>query len=413
MRTLGNVAGLSLARSSDFGNGVATPEAVTGADGIVFQDLGIAVVNAQPDQMRAMDVSGGGDILAVEPERIVYAIAEQSYGEVPRTMISPPLEPISIEYFRGYRDAVNQLCDRILGPSPDILADGIGQLAAETEFTWGLHATKVPTSRFTGRDIRVAVLDTGLDLAHPDFGGRHVQSKSFVAGEPVQDGHGHGTHCVGTACGPRRPGTLPRYGVAFEAEVYAGKVLSNRGSGSDSGILAGIQWGITNKCAVVSLSLGAPVQLGQPFSQVFEHAARRALEIGTLLIAAAGNDSGRPGRVEAVSHPANCPSIMAVGAIDRNMQVASFSNGGLNPQGGQIDIAGPGIDVRSSWPRPRVYNTISGTSMATPHVAGIAALWAESNANYRGRSLMSVLTQSARRMSLPARDIGSGLVQAP
>jgi subtilisin family serine protease len=152
---------------------------------------------------------------------------------------------------------------------------------------------------------------------------------------------------------------------------------------------------------------------GQSFSQVFEQAASRALAAGTLIIAAAGNESRRPQTVAPVAHPANCPSIMAVAALDSAFRVAPFSNQGINPQGGQIDIAGPGVDVRSSWPRPTLYNTISGTSMATPHVAGIAALWAQSNAAFRGRALMSVLTQSARRLNLSARDVGAGLVQAP
>jgi subtilisin family serine protease len=206
---------------------------------------------------------------------------------------------------------------------------------------------------------------------------------------------------------------LPRYGIAFEAEIFAGKVLSNQGIGGDGGILAGIQWAITNRCAVISMSLGAPVQAGQSFSRIFEQVAQRALAAGTLIIAAAGNDSRRPQTIAPVSHPANCPSIMAVGAVDRNFQIAPFSCGGLNPQGGQVDIAGPGVAVRSSWPRPTLYETISGTSMATPHVAGIAALWAQSNASFRGRALMSILTQSARRLPLSGRDVGAGLVQAP
>ncbi|MDF2780635.1 MAG: peptidase and in kexin sedolisin, partial [Geminicoccaceae bacterium] len=105
--------------------------------------------------------------------------------------------------------------------------------------------------------IRLAVLDTGMDLQHPDFATRAVQSQSFVTGQAVQDGHGHGTHCIGTACGPAAPQRLPRYGVATNAEVFAGKVLSNQGSGADRGILAGIQWAMVNRCAVVSMSLGA------------------------------------------------------------------------------------------------------------------------------------------------------------
>jgi subtilisin len=114
-----------------------------------------------------------------------------------------------------------------------------------------------------------------------------------------------------------------------------------------------------------------------------------------------------------VSHPANCPSIMAIAAVDAQMQIAYFSNGGLNPQGGQIDLAGPGVAVHSSWPRPALYNTISGTSMATPHVAGVAALLAEANPNARGVSLGALLAREARRLTLPSRDVGSGLVQAP
>ena len=144
----------------------------------------------------------------------------------------------------------------------------------ETQATWGLQATKVVNCCRTGTGIRVAVLDTGFDLQHPDFAGRTIKSKSFVTGEAVQDGHGHGTHCIGTALGREVPaGGRPRYGVAYEAEIFAGKVLSNAGSGADTGILAGIEWAVANKCAVISMSLGAPTQPGQPFSQVFERVA--------------------------------------------------------------------------------------------------------------------------------------------
>jgi subtilisin family serine protease len=241
-----------------------------------------------------------------------------------------------------------------------------------------------------------------------------VQSKSFVQGEAVQDGHGHGTHCIGTALGRKcPPAGRPRYGVAYGADIYAGKVLSNAGSGSDMGILSGIEWAIANKCAVVSMSLGAPTQPGQPFSQVYERVALRAQAAGTLIVAAAGNDSSRPGTTRPVSHPANCPSILAVAAVDRAIAIATFSNRGINPDGGQIDIAAPGVDVFSTWPMPTRYRRLQGTSMATPHVAGIAALYAEADPAARGAALWRALVGGARRLTLPASDVGAGLVQAP
>jgi subtilisin family serine protease len=417
-KAFGQATGLSIASATDFAGGVA-PEDLGGAGAILFPELAVAVVDAPPEQLRGVQAQAGAGVLAIEPERIVYALADLGRPPVPAGLALPfgaadAAGAGFLDYMRGYRDAVTHLYDQLTGES----AEGPAAEAAlprfsETEATWGLQATRVTASSRTGRGIRVAVLDTGFDLTHPDFAGRMVTSASFIDGQAVQDGHGHGTHCIGTACGPARPGLLPRYGVACEAEIFAGKVLSDQGSGFDAGILNGLNWALANGCAIVSMSLGSGVQPGQGFSQVFERVARRALRAGTVIIAAAGNDSRRPGSVAAVGHPANCPSILAVGALDRRGQVASFSNGGLNPQGGQVDIAGPGVDVRSSWPQPALHNTISGTSMATPHVAGIAALWAEVDANFRGRELMSILAQNAQRLALPARDVGVGLVQAP
>jgi subtilisin family serine protease len=306
------------------------------------------------------------------------------------------------------------------------------------QFTWGLQATQVSRSRFSGRGIKVAVLDTGFDLDHPDFVGRTVISRSFITGETVNDLNGHGTHCIGTALGAQRPaGGVRRYGCAYRGEIHVGKVLSNQGSGSDSGILAGINWAIANQCRVVSMSLGARVQPGEPFSTIYENVGRRALRSnpGTLIVAAAGNDSRNlltGGRLEPprpVGRPANCPSILAVASLDANLGISPFSNGGIDPNGGGVDIAGPGSGVFSSvpdpfpasvqpggsgrpWP-PR-YHTISGTSMATPHVSGIAALWLEARGTTTtAQALWQLLTGNARRLNLPNRDVGAGLVQAP
>lgn len=438
-KALKDTAGLRVASTADFSDGAVEGKQLAEAEAILFEDLGVAVVDSPPDQIQALTAAAAEEsaILAIEPERVVYALPaaaapariitadEPEGGAGFFTAPPPPVEAIPppsattgfpIEFLRGYRDAVNHLVDKLLlagGAVEGVAAEAVIAAFNETELTWGLQATKTATSSFSGKNIKVAVLDTGLDLGHPDFTGRSINFRSFVAGQTAQDGHGHGTHCIGTACGKKRPNQLPRYGIAFNSEIFAGKVLSNQGSGGDAGILAGIQWALTNKCHVISMSLGASVFPGQGFSQIFEQVARRTLAAGTLIIAAAGNESNRPGTISPVGHPANCPSIMSVGALDQQMRVAFFSNGGLNPQGGQVDIAGPGVAVISSYPRPTLRRTLNGTSMATPHVAGIAALLAEANPGARGRALASLLMQSARRLPLPARDIGSGLVQAP
>jgi subtilisin family serine protease len=439
-KTLSQATGLTLASTADFEGGAIDAEALAADGAVVFDELAVAVVDLDPDQLPSLSAAATEDsgILAIEPERVVYAIDEGGSGLAdsattlplggggdvivqvpltPGTQPAPPRAQVPVDYLLGYREAVNHLVDRTLAAAgvatleaKDILAQAF---VDQSTLTWGLQATKVAESYYSGHGVRVAVLDTGMDLGHPDFVGRNITSRSFIPFEAVQDGHGHGTHCIGTACGPKLPQQMPRYGIAHEADIYVGKVLSNRGSGSDSGILAGINWAISQRCRVISMSLGAATVAGQGYSRIFESVARRALAAGSLIVAAAGNESQRPGLISPVSHPANCPSIMAVGAIDNALAIAAFSCGGLTLQGGQVDIAGPGVQVRSSWPRPVLYRSISGTSMATPHVAGIAALHAEANPDVLGGALGWLLLQSAKRVNLPARDVGAGLVQAP
>src|SRR5215211_3070445 len=413
VRTLDDAAGLSVTSSSDFDDGAVGGEVLAEAEAVVFDELAVALVDIQPDLIQALSAATAEQeesaILAIEPERVVYALQD--------SLPAPGSAGLPVEFLRGYRDAVNHLTDRLLSEAGVAVeaaaAVGAAPSLVETTDTWGLQVTRASASRFSGEGIRVAVLDTGIDEQHPDFTGRSIETRSFVPNQAVQDGHGHGTHCIGSSCGPRQPNRLPRYGVASGAEILAGKVLSNQGSGADGGILAGMNWAISQGCQVISMSLGSPVQPGQRYSLVYELVARRALWRGTLIVAAAGNESQRPAIIAPVGHPANCPSIMAVAAVDARLGVARFSCGGINPQGGQVDLAGPGVDIQSSWPRPTLYRRISGTSMATPHVAGIAALYAEAVPEARGRGLWALLIQNARRLTLPSRDVGIGLAQAP
>jgi hypothetical protein len=373
--------------------------ALEDTQGTLYPEIGVASISADPGQAAEVGVAASGDnpdILAIEQARVVSVLQYALGASAPA------------EYWRGYLEGALGLAKGLgLTTGPAGLTLAPPTITDESQATWGLQATNVAQSRCSGRGVNVAVLDTGMNMAHPDFAGRTIIGRSFVPGETVEDGHGHGTHCIGTACGPLRPPVLPRYGVAHESTIYAGKVLSNRGSGSDDQILAGINWAVANRCRIVSMSLGAPVALGEPFSVVFEVAARRALAAGTLVVAAAGNNGPFP-----VNHPANCPSIMAVAALDVRQQVASFSSPGRNPDG-QVDIAAPGVDVLSTWPTPTRYRRLNGTSMATPHVAGIGALLAEANPDASVSDLWTQLTRTARRLPLSSTLVGAGLVQAP
>ena len=419
---LASAAGLRAASAADFTESAVSFEALGDADALVLPEIGIAVVAANPEQMSRLSTaaSAEGPVLAVEPEYFEYALASPILG--PASEGDDPEEPepdmgLSTEaasYLMGYRDAANHIAQKLLGgTSPEA---GTPDAAAFNEalITWGLQATRVNRSRRTGAGIIVAVLDTGFDMKHPDFAGRTTIGASFVPAQDIQDGHGHGTHCIGTACGAKTPPVNPRYGIAYESLIYAAKVLSNTGSGTDAWILAGINWAVANSCPVISMSLGRGAQPGEPFPVAYETAAQAALQRGCLIIAAAGNDSNRSsGVLRPVSHPASCPSVMAVGAIDSSKRIANFSNRAINLNGGRVDIVGPGVDIRSSWPMPTRYRTISGTSMATPHVAGIAALYAQSSPALRGAALWQRLIAAARNISaIPAVDDGAGLVQA-
>ena len=386
---LGVVRGTTVADSRDFEDGNVDLEQTAEADVTIFRELGMAVMTTEPAQATA------GPILSVSPELVHHVLTADA-----------------VSYVTGYRDGVADLSARLLAAS----SGGAGLprdtgLADTAQHTWGLQASRVDSSPVSGRGIRVALLDTGFDLDHPDFLGRSLTAQSFVRGETAQDGHGHGTHVAGTACGPKNPSTGPRYGVAHEADLFVGKVLSNTGAGDDAGILAGINWAVVNGCAVISMSLGADVALVHP---PYTTAGQRALDRGSLIVAAAGNNADREtGQPGFVGPPASSPYIMAVAALDQRLDVAAFSARSLPAtRGGQVDLAAPGVDVLSSWPMPTRYNIISGTSMATPHVAGVAALWAEQT-GLRGRELWAVLSMESDRLAAASVDVGAGLALAP
>lgn len=369
------------ADARDFSDQSVQLEALGDADALVFPEIGAAVVGAVAAQERglsaAAELASDDAMQIIEPEYFVFPEG----GE---------------EYLRGFLRAAETIARDlsttvVTEPSPGEEAEVAGN-------TWGLSACRVPASIRNGTGIKVAVLDTGFALGHPDFVGRAVVGATFV-GQPVQDLHGHGTHCIGTALGPQAPaGATPRYGIAFRGTIFVGKVLSNSGGSVGGSVLAGMNWAIANRCEVISMSLGG----AGPVQAAYTAAGQAALQRGLLIVAAAGNGSGAP-----TGYPANSPTIMSVASLDSNLRPSSFSNRG------KIEIAAPGRDVFSAAPMPRRYATMSGTSMATPHVSGCAALWAQSSPALRGVALWNRLRATARPLPFPATQVGAGLVQAP
>lgn len=210
-----------------------------------------------------------------------------------------------------------------------------------------------------GSGSYIYVIDTGINSAHTAFGGRAIQGANFVDGESIADGNGHGTHCSGTT-------GSSSYGVAKKATIIGVKVLDSQGQGYNSDIMAGINWAINDaknrggvSRSVISMSLGGE------YSEQSNSAVRAATNAGIFTAVAAGNDN-----IDASnSSPASESTACTVGATDSNDNRASFSN-----YGSILDIFAPGVNILSTWiGSSTATNTISGTSMATPHIAGLAA----------------------------------------
>ncbi|MEA2325556.1 MAG: hypothetical protein QOE68_515 [Thermoanaerobaculia bacterium] len=391
--------GMRVADARDYKSQAASIDDVGDADAVVFPEIGVALIGgpaaAERGMMATAEVAGDSAIASIDPEYFVFST--DVTDEYFRTLAAEGGSSNPGEYLRGFLRAAETIA-KDLGGAPGVpVVTEHEEQALVLGATWGLSACRVPPSTRSGAGIKVAVLDTGMDLGHPDFAGRSITSATFV-GQPVQDLHNHGTHCIGTSCGPQSPaGSTPRYGIAFRAAIFAGKVLSNSGSSVSGSVLAGMNWAIANRCEVISMSLGSQSSV-QPY---YTAAGQAALNAGLLIIAAAGNAASQTGA------PANSPTIMSVAALNPNLTPAVFSNFG------KIEISGPGVNIFSSFPRPARYGYMSGTSQATPHVAGCAALWAETSSSLRGIALRQKLMQTARHLPFPATKVGAGLVQAP
>jgi len=235
-------------------------------------------------------------------------------------------------------------------PPPQQLSWGVDRIDAE--WAWA-------TSR--GAGVRVAVIDTGIDKDHPDLianlagGTNFVRKGRSVDSNAWDDDNGHGTHVAGIIAAADN--TIGVVGVAPQASLYGVKVLNKAGSGYISDIIAAIEWAVDNGMDIANMSLGSNSDV-----QSLHDACDTAAAAGLLLVAAAGNDG------KAVDYPGAYSSVIAVAATDANDAVASWSS-----RGPEVYIAAPGVSITSTW-KGGGYATISGTSMAAPHVAGTLAL---------------------------------------
>lgn len=279
---------------------------------------------------------------------------------------------------------------------------------------WGLSITGVPHSPFSGKDVKIALIDSGYDPTHPDFQKVNWVSKSFLYYEDEWDQYGHGTYNAGLIAGPLNPMKGLRYGIAYKAKLYSAKIISKKGLADEKSLLEAIKWGLDEGCKVFCIPLGMPAFQRNGYSEAFESLAQLALKKNALIIASAGNQSNRKRKIiRPIAHPANCPSVLAVGGIDSQQQLYNQSNSQLPLTSGTIELVGPAVNILSSSKMPKMYGHRNGTSSATAIVAGIATLYLEAFPNLTAPKLKTLLLNKAKKLCLPTKDVGAGLVQAP
>ncbi|SFL11637.1 subtilisin [Halogranum rubrum] len=279
---------------------------------------------------------------------------------------------------------------------------GSGGTMAAQQLPWGVDRVDAEVAHangYTGAGADIAILDTGIDSNHPDLVDNLGTGKAFTKAkgnfaENWDDDNDHGTHCAGSAGAVNNGEGV--VGVSTEATLHAVKVLGKRGSGSFSDIAAGVEWTADQGYDVGSMSLGA-----SSGSQTLADACQYAVDKGTFLVGAAGNSGPC---TDCVGYPAAYDTVMAVGSTTSSDGLSSFSS-----TGPEVEIAAPGSNIYSTIPGGS-YDTFSGTSMATPHVAGAAGLLAATGSS--NTQIRSQLTSTAEDIGLASNESGSGLLDA-
>lgn len=296
---------------------------------------------------------------------------------------------------------------QVLRVDDDILVEALGQsvvIQAAQVLPWGIDRVDADLAwdTTTGDVVKVGVIDTGIELAHPDLSTNIKGGYNAInSRKSANDDNGHGTHVAGIIGALNN--TIGVVGVGPAIDLYAIKVLGASGSGYLSDVIEGLDWAVANGLQVVNMSLGSSSNV-----QSFADAVAAAKAAGLVMVAAAGNSGA------AVSYPAAYPEVIAVSATNSNDVLASFSS-----RGPEVDLAAPGVSIYSTY-KGKTYKTLNGTSMASPHVAGAAALLlsvpAKCDTDLSGAcspdEVQSRLESTARDLGVAGKDdlYGFGLV---
>lgn len=251
-----------------------------------------------------------------------------------------------------------------------------------------------------GENVRVGIIDTGIDLKHPDLAANIKGGINLIdPHKPPQDGHGHGTHIAGIigAC----DNEFGIIGVAPSVSLFAIKALNDKGKGSLSRIIHGIEWAVRQRLDILNISFNGNISAKQPLADV----VKKAVQHGLLLITSAGNHGRPSGSGDTIEWPARFPLPLAVGALTRRNKRAPFSAAGP-----KLDISAPGVHILSTFPNHRLAK-LSGTSMAAAHVTGVAALLKQAHPSANSLQLRRMLKKQAMQTPGTPRETGAGLVQ--
>jgi subtilisin len=370
-------------------------------------DIVRAAIESDVQFFSADDFSRGPAVpSAMAPEHIGYDVnrygapivmAQLTDAEVGRLQANANIESVEEDQPAWALEAAPLIGTLAFEDQPSVLAETVPAGVSQVKAPPAWDASK-------GMAIKVAILDTGIQGNHPDLAANFRGGVTFVPDESTtNDYHGHGTHCAGTvAAAMNGQGVV---GVAPAAYLYAVKVLNRYGSGQYSWIIAGIDWCVSKKrMNVISMSLGGGADVN-----ALQKMCDTAYAEGVLIIAAAGNSGPPPaGQPSSVGYPARYDSVVAVSAIGSDNVIAGFSS-----RGPEVELCAPGVQVLSTYPVNN-YHKMSGTSMACPHVAGVAAMAWGSHRFQNNRTIRTLLQQSADNLGNPGRDplYGFGRVDA-